>query len=58
MIDGSLAANGMVSFASALSEGDAEAIRAYVLKQAHDGAEMEAMVAAAMAAEADAAAAP
>lgn len=58
VIEGSLAANGMVSFANALSEADSEAIRAYVLKQAHDGAEMEAMVAAAMAAEAEVADAP
>lgn len=33
--DGTLAANGMVSFAKFLSDEDAEAIRAYVLAQAH-----------------------
>jgi len=38
--DGSLAANGMVSFSDVLSAADIEAIRAYVLAQAHAGAEV------------------
>ncbi len=36
VIDGNLQSNGMVSFADVLSEEDAEAIRAYVLLQAHN----------------------
>lgn len=36
--DGSLAGNGMVSFSDVLSAADIEAIRAYVLAQAHAGA--------------------
>jgi alcohol dehydrogenase (cytochrome c)/quinohemoprotein ethanol dehydrogenase len=35
VIDGQLAANGMASFAAVLSADDAEAIRAYVIAQAH-----------------------
>ena len=35
VIDGNLSSNGMVSFAEVLSEDEAEAIRAYVVKQAH-----------------------
>jgi hypothetical protein len=42
----------MVSFADVLSPADAEAVRAYVIKQAHDGAALEAEVAALMAAQA------
>lgn len=34
VIDGALTANGMVSFASALKEGEAEAIRAYIVSKA------------------------
>jgi mono/diheme cytochrome c family protein len=49
---GALADNGMVSFADVLSPADAEAVRAYVIKQAHDGAALEAEVAALMAAQA------
>lgn len=41
VLDGVLAANGMVSFNKYLSESDAEAIRAYVVKQAHEGAAFE-----------------
>lgn len=36
VLDGNLQANGMVSFADVLSEEDAEAIRAYVVQQAHN----------------------
>jgi len=50
--DGALSANGMVSFGDILTVSDAEAIRAYVVKQAHDGAALEAEVAALMAAQA------
>jgi hypothetical protein len=35
VIDGERKANGMVSFASALSEADAEAIRAYLIGEAN-----------------------
>jgi quinohemoprotein ethanol dehydrogenase len=35
VLDGNLAANGMVSFADYLTPDEAEAIRAYVLTQAH-----------------------
>ncbi len=35
LIDGNLSDIGMVSFADVLSEADAEAIRAYILAQAH-----------------------
>ena len=52
MRGGGLADNGMVSFADVLSPTDAEAVRAYVIKQAHDGAALEAEVAALMAAQA------
>ena len=38
VIDGARASNGMVSFADVLTPEDAEAIRAYVVKQAHLGA--------------------
>ena len=55
---GALADNGMVSFAEVLSPSDAEAVRAYVIKQAHDGAALEAEVAALMAAQAANAAQP
>ena len=48
----------MVSFSDALSPTDAEAVRAYVIKQAHDGAALEAEVAALMAAQAAEAAKP
>ena len=41
----------MVAFDNVLSEGDAEAIRAYVVKQAHEGAALEAEAAALMAAD-------
>jgi len=41
----------MVAFDNVLSEGDAEAIRAYVVKQAHEGAALEAEAAAFMAAD-------
>jgi mono/diheme cytochrome c family protein len=37
VLEGHFAANGMVSFAEYLSEDDVEAIRAYVLAQAHAG---------------------
>ena len=37
VIDGALAPTGMVSFSDELSEADAEAIRAYVVTQAHIG---------------------
>ncbi|MEL7546905.1 MAG: PQQ-dependent dehydrogenase, methanol/ethanol family [Pseudomonadota bacterium] len=36
VLDGLLQSNGMVSFADVLSEEDAEAIRAYVVQQAHN----------------------
>jgi mono/diheme cytochrome c family protein len=39
VIDGDLQSAGMVSFADVLSEEDAEAIRAYVLQQAHNPAD-------------------
>jgi quinohemoprotein ethanol dehydrogenase len=39
VIDGNLAANGMVSFAEFVTPAEAEAIRAYVLAQAHAVAE-------------------
>ena len=55
---GALADNGMVSFADVLSPSDTEAVRAYVIKQAHDGAALEAEVAALMAAQAANAAQP
>ena len=42
VLDGNLAANGMVSFAEHLSAEDAEAVRAYVLAQAHAAVEAEA----------------
>jgi len=58
VIDGVLADNGMVSFSDSLSRTDAEAVRAYVIKQAHDGAALEAEVAALMAAQAAEAAQP
>jgi hypothetical protein len=58
VIDGVLADNGMVSFSDALSPTEAEAVRAYVIKQAHDGAALEAEVAALMAAQAAEAAKP
>jgi hypothetical protein len=45
VLDGQLAANGMASFAAVVSADDAEAMRAYVVAQAH----------AALAAQADAA---
>ncbi|MDA0795513.1 MAG: PQQ-dependent dehydrogenase, methanol/ethanol family [Proteobacteria bacterium] len=51
VLGGVLSAKGMVSFADALSPAEAEAIRAYVIKQAHDGAALEAEVAALMAAQ-------
>ena len=51
MLGGALSANGMVSFADTLSPSEAEAVRAYVIKQAHDGAALEAEVAALMAAQ-------
>jgi quinohemoprotein ethanol dehydrogenase len=35
VLDGNLAANGMVSFADYLTPDEAEAIRAYVLTQGH-----------------------
>ncbi len=35
VLDGTLLANGMASFSEVLSEDDAEAIRAYVVRQAH-----------------------
>ena len=35
VIDGTLTENGMISFAEKYSEDDAEALRAYVVKQAH-----------------------
>lgn len=41
VIDGSLAENGMVSFSRLLTEDDAEAIRAYVVTQAHTAIELE-----------------
>ncbi len=41
VIDGNLSANGMVSFANVLEEGQSEAIRAYVVKQAHVAKESE-----------------
>jgi mono/diheme cytochrome c family protein len=37
VIDGSLSSNGMVSFGSVLNASQAEAIRAYVIAQAHNG---------------------
>ncbi len=52
VLGGALSDNGMVSFADVLSPSDAEAVRAYVIKQAHDGAALEAEVAAIMAAQA------
>ena len=36
MRGGALAANGMVSFADELTPEEAEAVRAYVLRQAHN----------------------
>lgn len=36
VLDGALQSNGMVSFADVLSEEDSEAIRAYVVQQAHN----------------------
>ena len=39
VLDGHFAANGMVSFAEYLSADDVEAIRAYVLAQAHAAAD-------------------
>jgi hypothetical protein len=42
----------MVAFDNVLSEGDADAIRAYVVKQAHEGAALEAEAAALMATDA------
>jgi len=51
VLGGALAGNGMVAFDNVLSEGDAEAIRAYVVKQAHEGAALEAEAAALMAAD-------
>ena len=41
VLGGALAGNGMVAFDNVLSEGDAEAIRAYIVKQAHEGAALE-----------------
>lgn len=41
VLGGALAGNGMVSFASALSEGDAEAIRHYVIKRANEDRALE-----------------
>ncbi len=41
VLDGNLAANGMVSFADYLTPDEAEAIRAYVLAQAHAAAKAE-----------------
>ena len=41
VVDGSLAENGMVSFSRLLTEDDAEAIRAYVVTQAHTAIELE-----------------
>jgi mono/diheme cytochrome c family protein len=35
VLDGRLARNGMAGFASVLSRNDAEAVRAYVIAQAH-----------------------
>jgi hypothetical protein len=35
VLDGQLAANGMASFAAVVSADDAEAMRAYVIAQAH-----------------------
>ncbi|MBT5002886.1 MAG: PQQ-binding-like beta-propeller repeat protein, partial [Porticoccaceae bacterium] len=52
VLGGALSDNGMVSFADVLSPSDAEAVRAYVIKQAHDGAALEAEIAAIMAAQA------
>ena len=40
VIKGSLAPSGMVSFSQLLSDEDAEAIRAYVVRQAHVGAKL------------------
>jgi quinohemoprotein ethanol dehydrogenase len=37
VIDGALSANGMVSFAKAISADDAEAVRAYIVSRAHAG---------------------
>lgn len=42
VIEGSLSDNGMVSFSDYISEDDAEAIRAYVVAQAHFDSKMEA----------------
>ncbi|MFT5501243.1 MAG: quinohemoprotein ethanol dehydrogenase [Woeseiaceae bacterium] len=39
VIDGSLSANGMISFAELYGEDDAEALRAYVVNQAHQQVE-------------------
>ena len=41
VLDGNLAVNGMVSFANILTEEDAEAVRAYVISQAHLAAAAE-----------------
>ncbi|MEL6782066.1 MAG: PQQ-dependent dehydrogenase, methanol/ethanol family, partial [Pseudomonadota bacterium] len=38
LMEGNLSANGMVSFADVLTPEDSEAIRAYVLSQAHQAA--------------------
>lgn len=38
MLEGNLAANGMVSFADYITPDESEAIRAYVLTQAHAAA--------------------
>ncbi|MAT34767.1 MAG: PQQ-dependent dehydrogenase, methanol/ethanol family [Ponticaulis sp.] len=41
VLEGSLRSQGMVSFADVLSEDEAEAIRAYVVKQAHIGTQLK-----------------
>ncbi len=46
VIDGNLAANGMISFSEVLTTDEAESIRAYVVNQAHEGQAMEAAIAA------------
>ena len=47
VIDGALTQNGMVSFAKGISAEDAEAVRAYVVRQGHRGQERAASAAAA-----------
>ena len=44
VLDGALSSKGMVGFRGVLSEQDSEDIRQYVIKRAHDGVAIEAML--------------